>query len=152
MTYRLSLKLDHHTFTPPRSTYGFHLPRFTVLKCYAVVNPNTQPVKVRRGWPGHHRLLILSPERVVEGAHVSPYEIVTRWLASQSDAKAVVSAPPGKRPLHDARRLGRQFAKYQPAYPTSREASHAHARHPNQQRFIHDVVLDFVCEISCLGG
>jgi len=90
MTYRLSLKMDTHVFTPPRSTYGFVIPRFTVIACKPAY-PNTQPVKVRRGWPGHHRLLILSPERVAEGSHVSPYEIVTRWLALQP---APQSPPP----------------------------------------------------------
>ena len=90
MTYRLSLKMDTHIFTPPRSTYGFHLAHFTVIACKPAY-PNTRPVKVRRGWPGHHRLLILSPERVAEGSHVSPYEIVTRWLASQP---APQSPPP----------------------------------------------------------
>ena len=86
MTYRLHLKLDHAVFTPPRSTYGFVLPRFTVIACKPAY-PNTHPVKVRRGWPGHHRLLILSPERVAEGSHVSPYEIVKRYLAARTAAQ-----------------------------------------------------------------
>lgn len=91
MTYRLHLKLDEHIFTPPRSTYGFYLPRYTVTRCYPSVHPATKPIGVRNGMRSGSRLMLLSPERVAEGSHVSPYEIVTRWLASQP---APQSPPP----------------------------------------------------------
>lgn len=85
--YRLTIKLDSHIYQGPLDYYGFHLARWRVLECKRNVHNSTAPVKLRHGWPGHNRLMLLSPTQVEPGEVVQPYWILQAYLASRSASR-----------------------------------------------------------------
>ena len=81
--FRLTIKLDSHIYQGPLDYYGFHISRWRVLECKRNVHPSTAPVKLRHGWPGHNRLMLLSPQPVEPGEVVCPFTLLCKYLEAK---------------------------------------------------------------------